>query len=309
MSDRERYYSLNQYLRETFGCKVYKLALDGGMTCPNRDGALDTRGCIFCSAGGSGEFAQCRAASVRQQLEEAKSRVEHKISAGKYIAYFQAYTNTYAPVSYLEPLFYEAISHPDIAALSVATRPDCLPEPVLDLLARLNRIKPVWVELGLQTIHPDSVRYIRRGYDNACYREAVRELKKRVTHVVTHVILGLPGESAQDMLATQRFAADCGSDGIKLQLLHVLRGTDLADDYARGRVPVLSLEEYCALLCSSIEHLPPGMVVHRLTGDGPKSLLVAPAWSADKRRVLNTIRHEFKVRDIRQGAAYSIRNA
>ncbi len=298
-----RYYSLNQYLRRRFGCKVYKLALDGGMTCPNRDGTLDTRGCIFCSGGGSGEFAQkgCRADSVAEQLALAKQQVSQKISNGKYIAYFQSFTNTYAPVSRLEELFTAAICPPDVAALSIATRPDCLPPDVLSLLERLNQIKPVWIELGLQTIHPDTAAYIRRGYDLDCYTQAVRALKGRVSHIITHVILGLPGENIEDMTETVRFAAKAGTDGMKLQLLHVLRGTDLAEDYARGLFSVLTLEEYCEILGRCLQALPPHIVIHRLTGDGPKKLLVAPEWSGDKKRVLNTINRYLEEKNIRQG--------
>lgn len=298
-----RYYSLNQYLKETFGCKVYKLALSGGMTCPNRDGTLDTRGCIFCSASGSGEFAEhiFEPEDVQAQIESAKARVKRKIADGKYIAYFQAYTNTYAPVSYLERLYMQAFSHPDVAALSIATRPDCLSAPVLALLDRLNRIKPVWVELGLQTVKEESIRYIRRGYETAVYDEAVRSLKGIVSHIVTHVILGLPGESEEDMLQTVCHAAQAGTDGIKLQLLHVLKGTDLAADYEKGLFPVMSLPQYSDILCRCVEILPEHVVIHRLTGDGDKKLLLAPMWSGDKKRVLNTIQQTFETRDIRQG--------
>lgn len=330
-----RYYSLNRYLKETFGCKVYKLALDGGMTCPNRDGTLGTRGCIFCSAGGSGEFAQPPAPAgpgsqaggaailgalgksfhdgdrrlagvlpVWEQIEAAKSRVGSKMKEGKYIAYFQSYTNTYAPVTYLEPLFSQAIAHPDVVALSAATRPDCLPPDVLALLERLNKIKPVWVELGLQTGHPRTAAYIRRGYETDCYVRSVKNLRAAgVSHIITHVILGLPGETVEDMVETVRFASDAGTDGIKLQLLHVLQGTDLAEDYEKGRFQVMSPEQYCEALYRCIEALPPEVVVHRLTGDGPKRLLIAPEWSGDKKRVLNMIRKGMKEQDVRQGAA------
>ena len=310
-----RYYSLNQYLRETFGCKVYKLALDGGMTCPNRDGTLGTKGCIFCSVGGSGEFAQAVSQNrskaghigymvppVWEQIEVAKSRVRQKIKDGKYIAYFQSYTNTYAPVAYLERLFSQAVAHPEVAALSIATRPDCLPPGVPELLGRLNQVKPVWVELGLQTIHPQTAAYIRRGYDLECYCQAMEALKRvGIGHIITHVILGLPGESAEDMVKTVEFAAAAGTDGIKLQLLHVLRGTDLASEYEKGKVPVMGLEAYCDILYRCIQALPPHVVIHRLTGDGPKSLLMAPKWSGDKKRVLNTIMKGMEERDVRQG--------
>ncbi len=280
---------LNEYLRSRFGCKVYKLSLSADVTCPNRDGRLDTRGCIFCSAGGSGDFAADRHKPIAEQMEEAKARVRAKNRNGKYIAYFQSFTGTYAPVSYLRKIFTEAMRPEDIVALSVATRPDSLGPEVLALLSELNRTKPVWVELGLQTIHERTARYIRRGYPLEVYDRAVKELKEAGMEVIVHVILGLPGESAEDMLETVRYVAASGADGIKLQLLHVLRGTDLADDYYAGKVPVMSLEEYTDLLCRIVEEIPDQIVIHRLTGDGPKKLLIAPAWSADKKNVLNTI--------------------
>lgn len=281
------YISLSEHLRSRFGCKVYKLALEGGMTCPNRDGTCGTGGCIFCAADGSGAFAQT-GDTVFAQIEAAKARVAGKIRDGKYIAYFQSFTNTYAPVSYLEPLFRAAIDHPDVAVLSIATRPDCLPEDVLDLLAELNRIKPVWVELGLQTIHPDTARYIRRGYELPVYDRAVSDLKARGIEVITHVILGLPGESREQILDTVRYVG-ARTDGIKLQLLHVLRGTDLARDYAAGRFRTLELDEYCDLIVDCLRCLPEHVVIHRLTGDGAKKDLIAPLWSGDKKRVLNTL--------------------
>ena len=281
------YTSLSEYLKARFGCKVYKLALEGGMSCPNRDGTCGTGGCIFCSADGSGTFAQS-GNSVSEQIEAAKSRVSDKIRDGKYIAYFQSFTNTHAPVSYLEPLFRAAISHPDVAVLSIATRPDCLPEAVLDLLADLNTIKPVWVELGLQTIHPETARYIRRGYDLPVYDRAVAALKARGIEVITHVILGLPGESREQILDTVRYVGQ-RTDGIKLQLLHVLRGTDLAADYAAGKFRTLELDEYCDLIADCLRCLPEQVVIHRMTGDGAKKDLIAPLWSGDKKRVLNTL--------------------
>ena len=281
---------LNDYLRKQFGCKVYKIALNGGFTCPNRDGKIDTRGCIFCSAGGSGEFAESSGLSVTEQIELGKKRVSNKIRDGKYIAYFQAYTGTYAPVEKLERLYTEAIGHPDVAVLSVATRPDCLPEEVLDLLGKLNEIKPVWVELGLQTIHERSARYIRRGYDLPVYDRAVAELRKRNIKVITHVILGLPGEGAGDMLDTVRYVCDGGADGIKLQLLHILKGTDLEKEYLAGRVQVLTEEEYIDILKECAKVIPDSVVVHRLTGDGDKRILTAPLWSGNKKHVLNSIR-------------------
>lgn len=281
--------SLNQYCKETFGEKLYKLSLNGGMTCPNRDGTLDDRGCIFCSAGGSGDFAPAATLPLEEQIAQAKARVAPKFRGSRYIAYFQAYTNTYAPVERLKQLFEPVIQRPDIAALSIATRPDCLPEDVLALLEALNQIKPVWVELGLQTIHPRTAAYLRRGYPLDCYDRAVRELNARGIHVITHVILGLPGEERAQMLETVDHVVQVGSGGIKLQLLHVLEGTDLAEDYRAGRFSVLTLEEYVELVAACVRRLPPEMVVHRMTGDGPKRLLLAPLWSGDKKRVLNAL--------------------
>ena len=293
------YNSLSDHLKARFGCKVYKLALDGGMTCPNRDGTCGMGGCIFCGSDGSGAFAQT-GQTVTEQIEAAKARVAGKIKDGRYIAYFQNFTNTYAPVSYLEPLFRAAIEHPDVAVLSVATRPDCLPEDVTALLAELNRIKPVWVELGLQTVHPETVRYIRRGYDLSVYDDAVKRLHENGLEVITHVILGLPGETKDMMLETVRYAGS-RCDGIKLQLLHVLRGTDLAKDHEKGLVPVMEATEYCELIADCIRDLPPHVVVHRLTGDGAKKDLIAPLWTGDKKRVLNMLKTALA--DVQQGEA------
>lgn len=297
----ERYYSLNRYLREQFGEKVYKLALDGGMSCPNRDGTRGTGGCIFCSAGGSGDFAEGRCASVAAQIERAKSRVRSKTGAEKFIAYFQSYTNTYAPAAYLEQLFTEALSEPSIVALSIGTRPDCLPQEVVELLARLNRSKPVWVELGLQTIHESTARYIRRGYELPVYEDALRRLKAAGLTVIVHVILGLPGESREMMLQTVDYLAGAHRpDGIKLQLLHVLEGTDLAEDWRAGTFRCMEMDEYFSILFDCISRLPRDMVIHRLTGDGPKKLLLAPLWTGDKKRVLNALNRELERRDIWQ---------
>lgn len=281
---------LNDYLQATFGCKVYKLSLSASVTCPNRDGKLGTGGCIFCSAGGSGEFAACADRSIPEQIAEAKARVAAKVRGqAKYIAYFQSYTNTYGDVEYLERVFREAMESEEIAVLSVGTRPDCLPQEILDMLERLNRIKPVWVELGLQTIHARSAEYIRRGYELPVYDAAVRELHKRGISVITHLILGLPGETHEDMKASLKHVVNVGSDGVKLQLLHVLKGTDLADEYAAGKVSVMEFEEYIDLLCELVPLIPKELVIHRLTGDGDKKLLIAPLWSADKKRVLNEV--------------------
>ena len=284
---------INDHLKKKYGCKVYKLALNGGFTCPNRDGTLDTRGCIFCSAGGSGEFAGDPAKTISAQLEEARLRVAAKMKgAGRYIAYFQAFTGTYAPVEHLRRLYEEAVRPDDVVALSIATRPDCLSSEVLELLSDINRIKPVWVELGLQTIHPETAEYIRRGYSLEVYAEAVGRLRDRGLEVITHVILGLPGETEQDMLETVDYVCRSGATGIKLQLLHVLKGTDLAKEYEAGSFHVLTMDEYIRLLQRCSEIIPDTVIVHRLTGDGDKKLLLAPLWSADKKRVWNRITAE-----------------
>ena len=318
-----RYRSANDYMRHIFGYKVYKISINGGFTCPNRDGSLGVGGCIFCSGEGSGDFSEDAELSVNEQIESGKKKVISKLpkdmddSVPRFMAYFQAYTNTYAPVERLRSLFTEAIMHPDIVGISIATRPDCLEDDVIELLDELNGIKPVWVELGLQTIHKKTAEYIRRGYDLPVYTDAV----KRLTGHVSHIILGLPGESKEDMLETVRFVgsiASAGSEGrhsdievneddvkqdedgkkneavrdlfgIKLQLLHVIHGTDLEKDYLRGIFECLTLDEYADIIRDAISILPPDMVVHRITGDGAKKTLVAPLWSADKKRVLNTL--------------------
>ena len=299
------YYSLNYYLKETFGTKVYKLALDGGMTCPNRDGTLGTGGCIFCSEGGSGDFAAKRDISVRAQMNAAKIRVAGKMkpsaSDGPYIAYFQSYTNTYAPLPYLEELFTEAISLPEICALSIGTRPDCLPDETIALLARLNKEKPVWVELGLQTIHEKTAEFIRRGYKLSVFEDAYRRLKSAGLTVIVHVILGLPGETHDEILETIQYLADLKIDGIKLQLLHVLKGTDLDTLYQSGAFETLDLEAYLELVGDCLKRLPQETVIHRLSGDGPKSLLTAPLWSGNKRLVLNSMSKYLKEHGIYQG--------
>lgn len=304
------YYSVNRYLQDTFGRKIYKIALDGGFTCPNRDGRCGTRGCIFCSGSGSGDFAANRNKSVTEQIEEGRKLVEHKLGRksaeaekadigvaadARYLAYFQAFTNTYAPTERLEQLYTEALNHPDIAAISIATRPDCLPDDVVELLVRLNKIKPVWVELGLQTIHEQTAQYIRRGYTLDVYDDAVMRLREAgIPQIITHVILGLPGETEDMMLATVRHVASVGSNGIKLQLLHVLQGTDLEQDYRDGVFEVMTMEEYTNLVVKCLRELPPDMVVHRMTGDGARRSLVAPLWSTDKKRVLNTLTRKIR---------------
>ena len=294
------YCSLNEYLKNTFGEKVYKISLNGGMTCPNRDGTLDSRGCIFCSKGGSGEFSADALLPISEQLEQAKRRIREKTDCKRFIAYFQPFTNTYAETEYLRRIFTEAIAPEDIAALSIATRPDCLGENVLALLSELNQIKPVWVELGLQTIHKKTAEYIRRSYPLEKFDCAAKRLRELGINVITHLIIGLPGESREMLLDSVRYAGE-RSNGVKLQLLHVLKDTDLCSDYLAGRFDVLSLEEYIELLCDCVEALPKNVVIHRLTGDGDKRLLVAPMWSADKKRVLNAINKAFRERNVTQG--------
>lgn len=291
------YLSFNKYLKDKFGQKVYKISLDGGFTCPNRDGKTGTRGCIFCSKGGSGDFAENRDMSITEQIESGKKKVEKKIKSGKYIAYFQAFTNTYAPVETLRQKYEEAINHPDIVALSIATRPDCLGDDVLRLLDEINKIKPVFVELGLQTIHQKSAKYIRRGYDLSVYDKAVRDLKKIGVNVVVHVILGLPNESENDMLETVKYVCESGANGIKLQLLHVIDGTDLAKDYEKGLFKTLEFDEYVNLIVKCVKIIPKDIVIHRLTGDGAKKDLIAPLWSSDKKRVLNAINKALREAD------------
>lgn len=286
--------TLNQYLRERFGRKIYKISISGGFTCPNRDGTLDTRGCIFCSAGGSGDFAEDKNLSITEQIDLGKRRVAAKMPEG-YIAYFQAFTNTYAPVERLRALYSEAIEHPCIFAVSIGTRPDCLSDEVLDLIAELNLLKPVWIELGLQTIHEKSAEYIRRGYSLPVYERAVRELRARNIETITHVILGLPGESREEMLQTVKYVGESGVQGIKLQLLHVLEGTDLALDYRNGLFEVMTMDDYISLIKDCVDILPDDIVIHRLTGDGPKRILIAPEWTKDKKRVLNALNKELNI--------------
>lgn len=293
---QEYYRSLNSYLKEVFGCKVYKLALDAGMTCPNRDGTLGHGGCIFCSAGGSGDFAEKYCGDISEQIERAKIRVSKKYKGDKYIAYFQNYTNTYADIEYLKSVFIPAINEPSVCALSIGTRPDCLGEEVLALLNELNKIKPVFVELGLQTIHEETAEFIKRGYPLPVYDKAVNQLKEIGINVVVHIILGLPYETEDMMLETVRYVCESGVDGIKLQLLHILKDTELEKLYLDGKVKVLSKEEYINILCDCLEIIPKDIVIHRITGDAPKKLLVAPLWSADKKDVLNSINRELRKR-------------
>lgn len=285
---------LSDHYKETYGCKVYKLSLDGGFSCPNRDGTVGMGGCIFCT--GSGEFAEGGPDPIEVQLERAKKRVEAKNKGGKYIAYFQAFTNTYAPVEYLRKRYLEAIAPEDIVGLSIGTRPDCLGEDVVELLRYVNQIKPVSVELGLQTIHEETARYIRRGYPAEVYFDAVKRLKEAGIEVVTHMILGLPGETVEMILETTRAAVKAGTDGVKFHLLHVLKGTDLAKDYEAGKFTCLTMEEYGEILKKCIAELPEETVIHRITGDGAKKDLIAPLWSADKKRVLNYLHRVLDMR-------------
>ena len=301
----KRYHSLDYALKSQFGEKVYRIALNGGMTCPNRDGKIGRGGCIFCSGMGSGDFAGSASFSICEQLAAGKAALQAKRPVHSYIAYFQAFTNTYAPVEYLEKIFTEAILDPDVRVLAVATRPDCLSHETVELLRRLNQIKPVWIELGLQTIHERTAAYIRRGYPLSVFETAVRNLRERGIEVIVHTILGLPGESEEDILATMEYLNHRDIQGIKLQLLHVLKGTDLAQEYLEGKFHVYEREEYLNLLIRCIEHLDPEIVIHRMTGDGPKELLLAPLWTGRKREVLNLLHHQMKVCDSWQGKQYN----
>ncbi len=295
------YYSLNEYLLARFGEKLYKLSLETGCTCPNRDGTVGTGGCIFCSEGGSGDFAESYSGNISTQIERAKTRVANKFKGEHYIAYFQSYTNTYGDPERLRKIFFSAAADPCISAISIATRPDCLPPEILALLGELNRTIPVFVELGLQTIHESTAKLINRGYPLSVYEKAVSDLHLLNINVVTHIILGLPGETQAQMLETVRYVGNIGSDGIKLQLLHVLKGTRLEQMYMQSEFETLEKYEYIDLLCHCIESLPKGTVIHRLTGDAPKKLLVSPLWSADKKDVLNSINRTLVSKNVRQG--------
>ncbi|MCR5703484.1 MAG: TIGR01212 family radical SAM protein [Eubacterium sp.] len=296
------YNSLNNHLKQRFGGKVYKLSISSGLSCPNRDGTLSTLGCTFCSEGGSGDFATPAVLSISKQIELAKERVSKKIKNGKYIAYFQSFTNTYGSVEYLEKIFTEAINHPDIVTLSIGTRPDCLGEDVLSLLERLNQVKPVWIELGLQTIHEKTALHINRGYPLAVFDEAVQNLNRIGVDVIVHLILGLPGETNGMMLESVRYVSSLDISGIKLQLLHVLKNTPLEKEYFNHPFDIFSMEEYVDFLAECLSYIPPRIVIHRLTGDGPKRSLIAPLWSADKKRVLNYMNNRFDELNVHQGS-------
>lgn len=296
------YHSLDHAMKQRFGEKIYKISLDGGMTCPNRDGTIGTGGCIFCSGNGSGDFAAPKADSVTQQLDRGIEGISARKHVGnKFIAYFQSFTNTYAPVDVLRPMYMEALNHPDVVMLSIATRPDCLPDDVLALLDECQQIKPVIIELGLQTVHEQTAAFIRRGYPLAAYDKAVASLKNLGLEIVTHVIAGLPGETREDFLETVFYVGNSHCDGIKLQLLHVIKNTDLDTLYQKGAFEVLTMDAYIDTIISALSILPEEMVIHRLTGDGPANLLVAPLWSRRKREVLNELHRRMKHKHIWQG--------
>ncbi len=299
------FYSANQYYREFFGDKVYKISLNAGMSCPNRDGTLGTGGCIFCSAGGSGDFAADACMSIGSQIDAAINLVSSKYTGNKYIAYFQAFTNTYAPVDRLHDIFYAAVYDPRIVGLSIATRPDCLEQDKIELLSEINSIKPVWVELGLQTIDEDTAQYIRRGYTLDVYEDALERLKVCNIPVITHIIVGLPGITHDRHVMCAEYLAKKHPHGVKLQLLHILKGTDIAADYGAHKIQVMSRDEYISTIVDMIELLPADMVIHRITGDGPKKLMLAPMWSTDKKNVLNLINREFRLRNTYQGKRYN----
>lgn len=295
-----KYLSANQYIKNKFGEKVYKVSLDGGFTCPNRDGTLDTRACIFCSTYGSGDYAQDSRLSITDQIEEGKKLVNKKSKkeGAKYIAYFQAFTSTYGHIETLEKQYMEAVNHPDIVAISIGTRPDCLGDDVLDLLERLNKIKPFWIELGLQSIHKETADYIRRGYELDIYDKAVEDLHRvGIEQIITHVIVGLPYETKDMILETVDYVGKSKSNGIKLQLLHVLKNTDLEKEYLAGEFEVLTLDQYADIVADAIKILPKDMVIHRITGDGNRNELIAPLWSLEKWKVLNTLNKAIEERN------------
>lgn len=300
----KRYHTLNCFFRERFGEKVFKISLDAGFTCPNRDGRISTGGCIFCSSRGSGDFAGT-ASNLVEQFYEVKKMMNRKWKTGKYIGYFQAYTNTYAPVDFLREKYYSVINVEDVVGIAIATRPDCLPEDVLELLEEINEKTYLWVELGLQTVHESTARLINRGYGLDEYITSVKELKKRGIEVVTHAILGLPGESRQDMLETVDFISNTGTQGIKLHLLHLLRGTKLAEMYLKGELQPMSMEDYVETVVECIERIPEEMIIHRITGDGPRDTLIAPRWSLKKFEVINAIEHLMMDKDTWQGKKYT----
>jgi len=295
------YYTLNEYYQSIFGEKVYKIALNANLTCPNRDGTLDTKGCIFCSSGGSGDFASDSNLSIYHQIEEGKKLISKKTKGSKYIAYFQAFSNTYGDYDYLKEIYYEAVNHPDIIGISIATRPDCLDPSIIKLLSEINQRTKLWIELGLQTIHETSASWMRRCYKLNIFDDAVEQLSAYHIDCIIHLILGLPGETHSDVLQTVDYVISKPIQGIKLQLLHILDETDLAKQYKEESFKILTLDEYADLIVDCIERIPKDIVIHRITGDGPKKLLIAPLWSSNKKLVLNTIIRRFKERDTFQG--------
>ena len=300
----KRYHSLNYFLRNKFNEKIYKISLDGGFTCPNRDGKVAKGGCTFCSARGSGDYAGSRILSINEQFADRKKMMEKKWKDGKYIAYFQAYTNTYSPVEELRQKYEEAISQENVVALSIATRPDCLDDDVVDLLEEISKKTYLWVELGLQTVNDESARNFNRGYDFEVFKEGIKKLQDRNIEVVVHTIFGLPGETKEDMLKTVDYVAHSGAQGIKFHLLHLMKGTQMVKQYESGELQLLSQEDYIDLICKGIAMLPQEMVVHRLTGDAPRESLIGPMWSLKKWEVLNSIDKALEDNDIYQGKNY-----
>lgn len=300
----KRYHSLNYFLREKFGEKVFKISLDGGFSCPNRDGKISKGGCVFCSERGSGDYAGDRHLSISDQFDDIKEMMAKKWKSGKYIAYFQAYTNTYAPIDVLKQKYEEALKQEGVVALAIATRPDCLGDEVLDLLEDINKKFYVWVELGLQTCNDETARKINRGYKLEVFEDAIKRLKERNIDFVVHSIFGLPGETKEDMLKTVDYIAHSGAQGVKFHLLHLMKGTPLVKLYERGELEFLEEEDYIDLLCKSVEMLPQEMVIHRLTGDAPRDLLIGPMWSLKKWEILNAIDRTMEENDVYQGKKF-----
>lgn len=301
MNNKKRYNSLDNYFKNTFGEKIYKVSLDGGFTCPNRDGTLSTKGCIFCSESGSGDFAGSRRLSINEQIEEQLKLIENKFPSGKVIAYFQNFTNTYADVEYLRKIYYEALSHPRVIGLAIATRPDCLGENIIELLSEINNKYFLWVELGLQTINEEVAKIINRQYSLKTYEEAAEKLKSRNIKFVTHIIIGLPGEKENDSLDTALFSGKCGTWGIKIHLLHIIKNTKLETLYKKNELKIQKKDEYVKKVVKILQNISYNIVIHRLTGDGNRDTLIAPLWSLNKRDVLNSIEKEMKMENIYQG--------
>ncbi|EKO9287484.1 TIGR01212 family radical SAM protein [Staphylococcus pseudintermedius] len=303
--EKKRYHTLNYHLKNKFGQKIFKVALDGGFDCPNRDGTVAHGGCTFCSAAGSGDFVGNRADAIEVQFKEIKNKMHEKWHEGQYIAYFQAFTNTHAPVAVLREKFEAALKEPGVVGLSIGTRPDCLPDDVVDYLAELNERTYLWVELGLQTIHQETSDLINRAHDMDCYYEGVAKLRRHNIKVCSHIINGLPGEDYDMMIETAKAVAQMDVQGIKIHLLHLLKGTPMMKQYDKGLLEFMTKEQYIQLVCDQLEQLPPEMIVHRITGDGPIDLMVGPMWSVNKWEVLNEIDAELERRGTVQGASYS----